>query len=72
MRIRIDKSKETPEVLASLKAVFQAYHGKTAVYLHLTGNGRVIKTEPAYWVTPSPAAKDAIEQVIGKATVTMA
>ena len=72
VRIQIDKSKETPEVLASLKAVFQAYHGKTAVYLHLTAKGRVIKTEPAYWITPSQAAKDAIEQIIGKATVTMA
>lgn len=71
MRIRIEKNRETADIMAKLKEVFLAHRGKTSVFLHLTGSNRVIKTEPAYWITPSEALKIAIEEIVGKETVSM-
>ena len=71
VRIRINKQCETADVMTKLKEIFLAHRGKTAVYLHLTSSSRVIKTEPTYWITPSAAAKRAIEELVGKETVSM-
>lgn len=69
VRIKIRKEQENPEVFADLKKVFANFHGSAVVYLHLVDSRRVIKTEPQYWIDPSPDATKAIEAVLGDQVV---
>ena len=70
VRVRIGKHQETAEIMTQLKEVLVAHRGNAPVYLHLVANGRVIKTEPTYWIDPTASALAAIEGVMGKETVT--
>lgn len=71
VRIRIEKKNETMEVIERLQQVLTANRGKSTVYFCLSSNGRVIKTEPRYWINPTQQALDAIESLLGKETVSI-
>ena len=71
VRIRIDRHMETAQVLADLQELLLHHQGRTTVFLHMASSNRVIKTEPQYWVTPSTAMVAAIENITGKATVSV-
>ena len=44
------KEQENQQVFAGLKEIFGRYKGRQIVYLDLIDSGRVIKTEPQYWM----------------------
>ncbi len=71
VRIRIEKKNETMEVIERLQQVLAANRGKSTVYFCLSSNGRVIKTEPRYWINPTQQALEAIESLLGKETVSI-
>ncbi len=50
LRLVLRKEQECPEVYAGLKEIFSRYKGRQVVYLDLVDSGRVIKTEPRYWM----------------------
>ncbi|CUH96895.1 DNA polymerase III subunit alpha [Propionispora sp. 2/2-37] len=65
VRITIRKDQENAHIFSQLKAVFNEFHGSAVVFLHLVDSARVIKTEQQYWITPSTAAIQAIESILG-------
>ena len=71
VRIRIDRHMETAQVLADLQELLLLHQGRTTVFLHMASSNRVIRTEPKYWVTPSASVVAAIENITGKATVSV-
>lgn len=70
VRITLRKEQETPVILAGLKKLLTKHTGSAAVYLHLIDSKRVIKTERDFWIEPTSAALAAIEELLGKGTVT--
>jgi DNA polymerase-3 subunit alpha len=71
VRIKLRRDQETADVFEQLKDVFAAYHGESAVFLHLVESHRVIKTESQYWINPSPQAIRALENVAGTGCVSV-
>jgi DNA polymerase-3 subunit alpha len=69
VRIKIRKQQENQEIFSRLKEIFVRYHGPAVVYLHLIDSRRVIKTEPQFWLEPSPAAIGAMENILGKGVI---
>lgn len=69
VRLKIRKDQENDIVFSALKDVFAKYKGTTQVYMHLVDSRRVIKTERQFWIEPSSAAIEALEQVLGKGNV---
>ncbi|MDR3590306.1 MAG: DNA polymerase III subunit alpha [Negativicutes bacterium] len=69
VRLRLRNHQETPQTFDRLKAVFEKYHGSTTVYLHFTDNQRVVKTDPEFWLDPTPDAVLALEKILGKDAV---
>jgi DNA polymerase-3 subunit alpha len=69
VRITLRKAQETAEVFTRLKTAFAAHRGQTVVFLQLVDSRRLIKTEPKFWIEPTPAAIAAIEEVVGQGTV---
>jgi DNA polymerase-3 subunit alpha len=69
VRIKVSREQETAEVFAKLKTVFAAHRGQTIVFLQLVDSRRVIKTEPRFWIEPTPEALVAIESIVGKGSV---
>ena len=72
VRVRIRKEQERPEVFERLKQTFSDYHGQTTVYLQLLDQKRLIKTDASYWIIPSPAAINKIEEILGPGSVFLA
>lgn len=66
VHIKLRKEQETAEVFAKLKAAFAAHRGQTTVFLQLVDSRRLIKTEPKFWIEPTPAAIADIESIVGK------
>lgn len=71
IRLRITKSQEGPGVMGELRQIFQNHKGNTVVYLHLIDSKRTIKTEPAFWLEPTPEAVLALENLLGKGAVSI-
>jgi DNA polymerase-3 subunit alpha len=69
VRIRIRREQETPEVFTKLKAAFAAHRGQTTVFLQLVDSRRLIKTEPKFWIDPTPAAIEALQGIVGTGAV---
>ncbi|HML87446.1 MAG TPA: DNA polymerase III subunit alpha [Methylomusa anaerophila] len=70
IRITLRKDQENGQVLAKLKGILNKHRGSSAVFLHLADSRRLIKTEPEYWINPTPQAFREIELLLGKGTVT--
>ena len=66
---RIRKDQETPAVFELLKQTFSEFHGQTTVYLQLLDQKRLIKTDTAFWINPSSAAIERIEDILGPGSV---
>lgn len=71
VRIRLRRDQESEAVFERLKAVFAAYRGGSAVFLHLVDSRRVIQIESQYWINPSPQAISALEAVTGTGCVSV-
>lgn len=50
VRLVLRKEQENQQIFAGLKEIFGRYKGRQIVYLDLIDSGRVIKTEPQYWM----------------------
>ncbi len=50
LRLVLRKEQECPQVFDGLKEIFSRYKGRQVVYLDLVDSGRVIKTEPRFWM----------------------
>ena len=71
VRLRLAARHETGQVFDQLKEIFSRYHGPTVVYLHFTGSRRVVRADEQYWLDPQPAAVQALEEILGKGSVTV-
>lgn len=70
VRLVLHKEQETPTVFAGLKEIFGRYKGRQVVYLDLIDSGRVIKTEPQYWMDLSaPGALSDLGALLGTEAV---
>ncbi|MCE5284741.1 MAG: DNA polymerase III subunit alpha, partial [Pelosinus sp.] len=69
VRIKVRKDQENAEIFAKLKTTFAAHRGQTIVFLQLVDSHRLIKTEPKFWIEPTPEAIAAIENIVGKGAV---
>jgi DNA polymerase III subunit alpha len=69
VRLKLRDHQETPQTFSRLKQVFERYHGSAAVYLHFIDNQRVVKTDPEFWLDPTPDALQALEKILGKDAV---
>ena len=67
VRLRIEPHLENQLVQRQLLQIFAKYKGRDVVYLHLTGSGKVIKTNPDFWVDSSAAGfKEDLQKVLGQ------
>ena len=71
-RVRIRRDQESPEVFEGLKSVFTSCHGGTTVFLQLLDQKRLIRTDPVYWIDPSPLTVKKIEAILGPGSVVLA
>jgi len=69
VRLKLHNHQETPQIFTSLKEVFAKYHGSITVYMHFVDNQRVVKTDPEFWLNPTPDALRALEKILGKDAV---
>ncbi|MDR3564015.1 MAG: DNA polymerase III subunit alpha [Negativicutes bacterium] len=69
VRLKLHSHQETPQIFAELKAVFTRFHGSSTVFLHFVDNRRVVKTDPEFWLDPTPDALRALEKILGKDAV---
>ncbi|MGL6016241.1 MAG: DNA polymerase III subunit alpha [Selenomonadaceae bacterium] len=69
IRLRISGEKESEETFQALHEIFAAHHGTAMVYLQLVEKRKLIKTQPKFWLDPSPAAVEKLEALLGKGAV---
>ncbi len=70
VRLRIAAHLENALVQRQLQEIFARFKGNDAVYLHLAGSGKVIKTDAAYWVDAGAAGlQEALERTLGAGCV---
>jgi DNA polymerase-3 subunit alpha len=66
IHLYVPKGKNTQAVQQQLGALFDAFHGKNPVFLHVEDTHQVIRVAPRFWVDEAaPGFKTAIEKVLG-------
>lgn len=71
VRLAINREQETTAIFDRLKQIFAQFPGESTVFLHLTQSRRIIKCEKQYWLDPSPQAITALEELLGRQSVTV-
>jgi DNA polymerase-3 subunit alpha len=66
VHLYVPKGKNTPNVQQQLGAIFNAFHGRNPVFLHVEDTHQVIRVASRFWVDlESPGFTDAIKKVLG-------
>lgn len=66
VRLRIEPHLENQLVQRQLLQIFKKYKGSNVVYLHLAGSGKVIRTNPDFWVDASAEGfREDLQKVLG-------